>query len=207
MSGTLLEAFERTERGNKTRKSGFIPGILYGSGLKESRMVKFETEKLENDLSKTSNKKIKVKLGEDVEDGFIKEVQREPVSKRVLHIDIQVAKGTDIVKVQVPVAIEGRAALESQGLILDIQSQELTIHGAEQDIPENIVVDVSNLKVGDAITVSRIKVRDGLKIVDEPTKVIASASVPKEEEVETETEDTTTNEEGAAPAGTETPAE
>lgn len=184
MNGTLLEAQQRNEKGSKVRRNGFVPGIIYGSGEKENKPVKFQADKLEAYLKKLSGKKVQVKLGEEIQTGFIKEMQREPATGKIIHIDIQVAGLNDIVKMKLPVIYEGRGKLESQGLVLDINISEVTLHGMEKDMPEKIIIDAGDKKAGDVITASMLELGEGLKLVDDPDEVMATVNEPQRIEIE-----------------------
>lgn len=179
MNETLLEAQERNEKASSLRKNGFVPGVIYGKGLKESKSVKFDAKKMDNYLKSLSGRKVQVKLNGSTQTGFIREIQREPVSGKMTHIDIQIAGLNDNVKMKLPVVFEGRTKLEAHGLLLDVHASEVTVFGKEKDIPESIMVDVSEGKVGDVIDVASLTVGNGVKLLDEAHEVLAIITEPK----------------------------
>ncbi len=193
MSEVLLEALERDEKGNKVRKNGFVPGIIYGSGEKENKSVKFQADKLDTCLRKLSGKKVKVKLGEEIQTGFIKETQRAPITGKLMHIDIQVAGSEDMVRMKLPVIFEGREKLELKGLMLDVHASQVTLHGMEKDLPEKLTIDIGDKNAGDIITASMLKLGAGLKLVGDPDEILAIINEPQIEEEETEPKTESTN--------------
>jgi ribosomal protein L25, Ctc-form len=184
MNGTLLEAYERSEKGSKVRKEGFVPGVVYGTAMQGSKSVKFQSDKIQMYLKNNTGRKVQFKLGQTVHTGFIKEIQRESVSNMITHIDIQAAGLDDKIKMKLPVVFHGRTRLESSGLILDEYLSKVSVYGKEKDIPDEISFDVSDKKAGSVIKVSNLAAINGVKFLDEPNEVIAIINEPKRVDIE-----------------------
>jgi large subunit ribosomal protein L25 len=116
---------------------------------------------------------------------MIKEINRDPVSRALLHVDF--VRVLMDVKVRVPVAIElvgVPKGVKQEGGILDFVSREVEIECLPTDIPAHLPVDVSEVGMGESFRVGQIPAQPGLKILDDPDKVIAHVAHPaKEEEV------------------------
>ena len=112
MEKVILDAFERIPGNKKFKEDGFIAGVIYGDNIKEAISVKFELVPLKKILGKHgSNAKVWVKYGEDKKFGFVKEIQRHPVSAIINHVDIQIVALDHEIKLQLPISFKGEANL------------------------------------------------------------------------------------------------
>lgn len=197
MEQIILNAEERTKNTKKFREEGFIPGVIYGDCVAKSDPVKFEKVSLMKILAKHgSNVKLWIKRGDDKKFGFIKEVQRHPVSNKIIHLDVQLVSKDHEVKVQVPITFNGEAALAKNQLQLQIQKPEVSVLGKIALIPEVIHVDISQKNAGDTITLKDLNLDKQVKIHDKEneiyatiTKMIDKPMEDSDEEAEKETED------------------
>lgn len=175
MEQIILNAEKRTKKTKKFREEGFIPGVIYGDCVAKSDSVKFEKLPLMKILAKHgSNVKLWVKCGDDKKFGFIKEIQRHPVSNKIIHLDVQLVSKDHEVKVQVPITFNGEAALGKNQLQLQIQKPEVDVVGKIDLIPEVIHVDVSEKNAGDAITLKDFNLDKQIKIHDKESEIYAT---------------------------------
>ncbi|MCM8761008.1 MAG: 50S ribosomal protein L25 [Candidatus Omnitrophica bacterium] len=174
------------------RKKGVIPANVYkGAGGALSIQVSEEdlNEVLHTKAGENVIITLKISGGESVKDKtvLIKEIQREPIKDSILHVDFNEISLTETLKVNVPLAAKGEAVgVKVDGGILEHVMWELQVECLPTEIPEKIEVDVSNLKIGDAIYVKDIAVPSGIKVLNDPEliAIIVKAKkveVPKEE--------------------------
>ncbi len=218
-----LKVQQRDEFGSREsrrlRRSGLVPGIVYGHGG-DARPFQVDEREL------------RVLLGEghtllDLElDGsaavpvVIKEEQRHPVRGDVIHLDCLEVRLDEEIESEVPIELEGvdQAPGVREGGVLEHVTREITVEALPTEIPEKLTVDVSEMVIGDTLQLSVISPPPGVKFaVDDPEEVtIATLSPPRvEEEPEPELEEEAElvgegeeGEEGEAPAeGEEAPAE
>jgi len=193
MEEILLEAEQRQEVGktrvNALRKSGFIPGNVYSEG-KEAVSVKVSRHQLLQLIHhhRIENVVINLKVKDDKKKGarpcMIKEIQHEPVRGDILHIDFNEISLTKTIKVNVPVETKGEpAGVKLEGGSLEHILWEIEVECLPTDIPKNIEVDVSSLKIGDSIHVKDIKFPDKVKVLADPEAVVLSVASPMKEEV------------------------
>ncbi|AEF94997.1 50S ribosomal protein L25 [Desulfotomaculum nigrificans CO-1-SRB] len=182
MSELLLRAIERTEKANKARRKGFAPGVIYGEEMAEGLCIKFEMNKLLRVLKNhREGAKVQVKIGEHIKQCIVKEVQRDPITGKVLHIDLQTVTDNDTVRVKIPVLFKGKNRLEEKKLLLQVFLPEVEVAGKVNLLPEFITVDVENKELGDKITVKDLlKVNDEIKILNEEDEILAVVSIGKE---------------------------
>lgn len=136
---------------------------------------------------------------------LVKDLQRHPVRGDIQHVDFYEVSMDRPVDTTVPVVLEGEDARESDGGIVGLVVRELNISCLPTDIPESIAVDVSQLVIGDTLTVADLKVDQGITVNHDPDEVIVTVTAPaKADEAEAEA---TEGEDAEAEAEAETEAE
>ncbi|MBU3129405.1 50S ribosomal protein L25 [Clostridium tagluense] len=189
MEKVILDAFERIPGNKKFKEDGFIAGVIYGDNIEEAIAVKIELMPLKKILGKHgSNAKVWVKYGEDKKFGFIKEIQRHPVTAIINHVDIQVVSLDHEIKLQLPLSFKGEANLIDNLLELNIHKSEIDVFGNMALMPDGVSVDVSGKKLGDTITIKDFDLDAKIKVTDEEDQIYA-AIVARKEQVEEETTD------------------
>ena len=177
----------RTQRGKgaskKLRKEGFTPCVFYGPEMPESVAGKIDTTKMSRLLSsrhwETMRLMIKLPSG-DEEMCIVREVQRHPISGKLIHVDfMRLIKGRKIT-VNVPVRIHGKDACPGikEGGVLE-NLHEIEVETLPVSIPDFVDVDISNLLLGEMIHVKDLDVSDELTILADPDEVVAIVVMPK----------------------------
>lgn len=193
MKQVILNATQRPKKTKKFREEGFIPGVVYGDGVAETDLVKFEEIPLKKILTTHgSNVKLWVKLGEDKKFGFIKEIQRHPVTNKIIHLDVQLVSKNHEIKLQIPITFKGEGDLRKRQLQLQSHKSQVEVLGKIDLMPEAISVDVSERNLGDTITLKDFNLDKQVKIHDKIDEVYGTITKlmgePLEEDAETETE-------------------
>ncbi len=111
----------------------------------------------------------------------IKEIQREPIKSQILHIDFNEISLTETLKVNVPLSAHGEPEGKKEGGTLEHIMWELQVECLPTDIPEKIEIDVSKLKIGDAIYVKNITVPASVKVLTDPELIAMIVKPPKVE--------------------------
>jgi large subunit ribosomal protein L25 len=111
----------------------------------------------------------------------IKEIQREPIKSQILHVDFNEISLTETLKVNVPLAAHGEPEGKKEGGSLEHVMWELQVECLPTDIPEKIEVDVSKLKIGEAIYVKNITAPEGVKVLTDPELIAMIVKPPKVE--------------------------
>lgn len=160
------------------RREGLIPGVIYGHG-QETTDILVDAKELQALLRHHSNL---VNITIDGEGNtanlaaLLKEVQRDPLSRAVLSVDLQWVSLAEAVALHVPVVIVGTApGVARDGGSLDLVMHEIAISCLPGDIPERIEADVSSLEVGHALHVSDLVPPAGVTLTaaaDEPVVTI-----------------------------------
>src|ERR1035437_9070520 len=145
----------------KLRAVGEVPAIIYGHG-REPQSLAINTYTLERMLGKVSYKTTVIELevaGLPAARTLIREIQRHPYKRHILHVDFQELIAGEKVTVRVPLIFVGTAeGVRTGGGILDQVMHEMEISCDPADIPNHIDVDVSLLVIGHSIHVGEVKV-------------------------------------------------
>ena len=177
-----LEAKKRDgtgkEAARKIRAEGWTPAIIYGK-RKSPLPVSFNTnnflkivhgEAHENMLFKIE---IKGQKSKDISNAIIKEMQFDPVKGTLLHVDLFEVSMDKTIEVHVPLeAINEAVGVKEEGGLLDHVAREILVECLPDNLPEKIEVDVSNLRLGEAIHIRDIEYPAGVKPVENPDKVV-----------------------------------
>jgi large subunit ribosomal protein L25 len=167
----------------KLRAVGEIPAIVYGHG-REPQSLAIDTYTLERLLEKVSYKTTVIELelaGSANARTLIREIQRHPFKRHILHVDFQELVAGEKVTVRVPLVFVGTPeGVRTGGGILDSVMHELEIQCDPSIIPNHFDVDVSHLIVGHSMHVSDVKVPEGVEILDDASATMCVCTIPKE---------------------------
>jgi large subunit ribosomal protein L25 len=168
------------------RKAGELPAVFYGSGVESTSIS----------VSKSEFKKVWKKAGESsavtitttkgVVNALIHDVQVDPVSDEVIHVDFLVIDMNKKIQVGVPIEFTGISGAVKSGMGTLVKVlHEVEIESLPKDLPHNLIVDISKLDTIDSqILVSDIILPDGVTMITKGTEVVASIAEQKEEKEE-----------------------
>ncbi len=199
-----IVAERRTERGKnearRLRVAGRIPAVLYGAG-KESTPISLDPVQIDKIMFSGSghNTIFDVEVsGQDTTPARIVDWQHEPIGDTLLHVDLERVDLTKKLVVRVPVHTEGTpAGVKQQDGLLEIVLREIEIECLPDDIPEEFVVNVRPLMIGENLRTSDIELGDGITLKTNPDTVICHVVELRKAEEKAE------EEEVEAVAGTE----
>jgi large subunit ribosomal protein L25 len=189
MATATLSATPRTETGKgvarKLRAQHAIPGVLYGHHREPQPLV-LDARELDRLVERYATETTVVELGLDGQSvrTLIREVQRHPVKRNVLHVDFQALVAGEKVTVDVPIVLHGTPAGVKLGGVLDQTMRELTVEVDPSNIPNHIDIDVSGLELGQSIHVSDVPLAEGVTVLDDPDTTICVVAPPRVAEEE-----------------------
>ena len=196
MADVKLEVRSREGRGRKDaralRDAGEIPGVIYTSksGSEGATAICVGIRDLRTAVSGPGGRHAIIDLTVDGKGKshsvVIKELQLDPVRDRVVHVDFHEVRLDQPINTVVRVHIEGTPHGVEMGGILSQPTHELNISVLPTAIPEQIVIDVSELDIGNALRLVDVPLPDGVTFLDDPeSTVLATVSAPiSEEELE-----------------------
>lgn len=191
METVELQGELRTETGKQVakrlRRGQRIPAVVYG-GQRGPVPVAVNPQELLAALESGENTLINLSLtgGATPQTSLVivKELQRDPVKGRPLHADFQEISMERKIRVEVPLVLQGDpVGVKDKGGILEYALRQLSVECLPINIPEKFVLDVAGLDIGDALHVRDVRVAEGIRILDDEGRVVASVSAPAAEEV------------------------
>ena len=160
----------------KLRRKGIVPGILYGKELKE-----FVFEVGELDLCREISKNgehgiINFDLNDKEIQAVIKGIQRDPVTHKIIHLDLEeIYKNKKIVST-VPIHYEGEGYLNKKGMVLQKEKDSIKVECTADKLPKYIKIDINDGNNGFVYRAGDLEVASELSIIDDLNTVIASVS-------------------------------
>jgi large subunit ribosomal protein L25 len=123
---------------------------------------------------------IEVTVGGQTAKTLIREIQRHPIKRQILHVDFQALVAGEKVTVNIPIVLSGiPEGVRLEGGVLDQTLRELEIEVDPSDIPDHVELDVTNMVIGDSLHVSDIKLPAGVKVLDDPETSVAVLAAPR----------------------------
>ena len=183
----------------RLRRSGSIPAVLYGGG-KEPVLLQVDPGRIEQILRSESGVNTIFQLNLAGTDQrrhvMIREYQVDPLEGELLHADfLRIAMDT-VIEVEVPIRLQGEAAgVKLDGGIMEPVTRTVRVSCLPGNIPENLVLDVSAMKINDHLSVADLAKSDKFQILSDPGLIVVVVAPPAKEEVAA-----TPGAEAAAPA-------
>lgn len=198
----VLEAFSRAARKRNAvkqlRASGRVPGVLYGDAEAGAESVEVDAKVLET-LLKQSTETVLVDL--DLEGKkrltLLQEVQHHPLTRDYLHVDFHEVAEDKPVSVNVPVESLGEPlGVKAEGGLLEHLLYRVRVRALPRDLPEMIEVDVSEMEIGDTVTIGQLPLPEGVEALGDSATTVLFVAKPRKIEEEVVVEEGEEGEEG-----------
>lgn len=192
MAEVTLEVQNRQDAGKnanrKLRSQGLVPAVVYGGG-REPLPIQVDRRTLLNLMRQTQggNPIFLLQLAgtDKSRHAMIREMQIDPVSRHILHVDFQRVLMTEKIRVAVHVELTGvPVGVKADGGILDFVTREVHVQCTPDRIPAKLTADVSELHIGQHLEAREIALPEGVELLDEPGRVIASVAHHRTTEAE-----------------------
>ena len=160
----------------RLRSEDKIPGVLYGHGMSPVSLSVARRE-LRAALSGPAglNTIIDLKVGGSTYPAIVKELQRHPVRRTVSHIDFQQISMTEEIVVSVPIHLSGTAkAVVAEGGLVDAAVDSIEVRTTPASMPNEIVIDITNMTVEDVIHLRDVALPAGVTAVGDPDLVVVT---------------------------------
>jgi ribosomal protein L25, Ctc-form len=181
MAELVLEVSRREDTGKsfakRLRRGGKVPAVVYG-GHREPVPIVVDQKTVSELVIKSEHGVRSVFLlkmaGSDQQrHAMIKELQIDPISRTMTHIDFVRVVMDEKVKVTIPVHLVGTAiGVKTGGGVVDFQVREVHVECLPGSIPDTIDVDITPLELHGVIRISELKMQEGVKIFDDPDRVV-----------------------------------
>lgn len=169
----------------KLRQDGKIPAVVYG-GHRESVAIIVDRKSVSELIQKSEHGVrsiflLKMSGTDQQRHAMIKDIQINPLSRKMTHIDFVRVVMDELVRVTVPVHISGIAAGVKTGGLLDWQVRELHVECMPNAIPDTIDIDVTKLDGHEYYRISDLQLPEGVKVLDDPERVVVGVTYAKVE--------------------------
>ena len=197
----VINAEKRDRKGTSSsrniRREGFVPGIIYGAGKKE-QTISLQKHEIAKNLEQDAfySQVLDISIDGKKEQVILRDIQRHPAKREILHMDFQRVKADQKINVTIPLNFVNEdvaPGVKVDGGIISHLMTEIEIICLPADIPENITVDLIDLQIDQPMHLSELKLPNGVEITqmqhsgeesDAAIVVIHKAKVVVEEEVE-----------------------
>jgi large subunit ribosomal protein L25 len=185
MATVSLSANARDTKGKgaarSLRSQGQVPAVIYGHG-REPQPLALNARDLDKMLShiQAESTVIEVTVGGHIAKTLIREIQRHPIKRQILHVDFQALVAGEKVTVSIPIVLQGiPEGVRLEGGVLDQTLREIEIEVDPSSIPDHVEYDVTNMVIGDSVHISDLKVPEGVEVLDDPETSVAVLAAPR----------------------------
>jgi large subunit ribosomal protein L25 len=180
-----LQAKDREERGKnaarRLRASGMIPAVLYGDGDGRSTALAVPDKVVDYTLHHLGDNALyDIDLGAGTSTARIVDVQRDPVTGRLIHVDFAPVDMLERIEVTVPLHVVGEALGTEEGGVLQQVAYEVRIESLPGDIPQELTLDVSTLGMGENLTLADVTLPGSVTLISDLEEVAAVVTAPTE---------------------------
>ncbi|WP_373232010.1 50S ribosomal protein L25 [Cohnella sp.] len=173
----------------RIRTEGKVPGVIYGKGLDVPANISVDNKELMNMLRTHPHAVVEVEIpGAGRHPVMMTDLQRDTISHQVTHIDFLRINMNEKITTLARLEVTGTSPGEKEGGMLQMVLHEVEIQCYPKDIPDSISVDVSDLAMGENLTINDLKVPSGIEITQDPSMVIIAVLAPQKAIAEDEVE-------------------
>ncbi|CEG21133.1 General stress protein CTC [Planococcus massiliensis] len=164
------------------RGKGDVPGVVYGFQTETTPLVVSEIDLIKTLRESGRNGVINLEIDGKSINVVLNDFQRDALKGNFEHVDFLAINMSDELEVSAPVHTVGESPGEKEGGIVNQPNREVTIKVKPSDIPDAIEVDISNLAIGDTVTVGDIRGNVSYDILDEDDFILVSIAAPRTQE-------------------------
>ena len=185
MATVSLSANARDGKGKgaarSLRSQGQVPAVIYGHG-RQPQPLALNARDLDKLLShiQAESTVIEVTVDGHTAKTLIREIQRHPIKRQILHVDFQALVAGEKVTVSIPIVLLGiPEGVRLEGGVLDQTLREIEIEVDPSNIPDHVEYDITNMVIGDSVHISDLKVPEGVEVIDDPETSVAVLAAPR----------------------------
>lgn len=177
-----ITAEKRTKTGTsaskRARAAGQIPAVIYGTGVDNLAVLLDAKEFTDTMRQVGSNGVFKVDVDGEEYDVFVKDRHDAALSLDIYHVDLLAFTAGEKVAMSIPVYLEGEEKIKEG--IVSLSTSEIELEISPVSAPSEFTVDVSNLEIGDVLSVSDIDLPEGAKLLTDPEDALVSVNPPED---------------------------
>ena len=178
MENLKLSKREKTtsHQARKSRKKGSIPGIMYG---KQMGNFLFEIGELELNSVISSTGEfalVNVEVNGESKQALIKELQRDPVNKKIIHLDLEEVNENKKLTSNIPIKFIGEDLIGKYGVVVQKEKESIKVSCEPDKLPKSFEIDLRGGSVGSVYKIYDLEIAPEISVIDDITSVIASIS-------------------------------
>ena len=189
-----LEVKPREQTGSREsrrlRRAGMIPGVLYGGGGDGAQAISVPERELQARPHRVPrppcDSRRRLRGPEDGQPSILKEYQRDPVRGYVSHVDLMEVRLDQVIQASVAIELVGESEGVKEGGVLSQVTREVNVEALPMEVPERLELDVSAMKIGDALRLSDLPPREGVRYLDDPDGTVLATVTPPTRVIEPE---------------------
>jgi large subunit ribosomal protein L25 len=191
MAEVALEVSRREGIGKslvrKLRQQGQVPGVVYG-GHRDPVAITVDRKAITDLIQRSQHGVRSVFLlkmvGTDQQrHAMIKDIQIDPISRKMMHVDFIRVVMDEVVRVTIPVVVTGTPTGVKEGGLLDFQVRDLHVECLPNAIPDKIEIDISNLGIHNYFRISDLSLPQDVKVLDDLDRVVVGVTHQRAEVV------------------------
>jgi large subunit ribosomal protein L25 len=181
-----LEAKKREGRGKndarRLRAQGMVPAVLYSDGGGENVVLAVPMRVVDYTLQHFGDNALYDLKMDDRDDttARIVDVQRNPLTGRLVHVDFAAVNMRERIVITVPLAIVGESPGVQEGGVLQQVAYEVEVETLPGDIPQEVTLDVSDLGLNENLTLADVSLPEGVTLVSDPEEIAVTVTPPTE---------------------------
>lgn len=160
------------------RKGGRLPGIVFGKNT-ENEMIHISKIDFQKWLRQGASGFIELQLeGKASLSVLLEDLQRDPVTRDLLHIDFQQVQNNEVVLTKIPVKLKGIPIGTKEGGIVQIQSSFIEVEALPRHLPTTIEFDISRMGIGESLLVKDVELPAEVTVISGPNELLVSVVKP-----------------------------
>ncbi|MGV3721266.1 MAG: 50S ribosomal protein L25 [Actinomycetota bacterium] len=178
ISAELRTGARKKSELKRLRSAGQIPGVIFGHGDPEP--IKAPARAISEFLRHhAAGGMVDLVLGGAAPTpALLRHLDRDPITGRVTHLELQRVNLSETIKATVPLTFTGEETLIKNELVLQRQTSEIEVHARADALPDEIVIDVSEQEAGTSIRIADLKLPQGVEATADPDLPVATISTP-----------------------------
>jgi len=164
------------------RRAQIVPGVIYGHGF-ETRSIQFSYMAIERVVRQAGTSRlisVQIEGDSEVHNALIREVQRDPVTDRILHVDLYRIVADEPIRNEVPLVQRGKAPAEDLGGTVSQLLESIEVECLPKDMPEAIIIDLSKLtEINSFLRVADLDIPEGVQVLTDPEAEVIRVMAPR----------------------------
>lgn len=157
----------------RQRRTGIIPGVLYGKTINNFMFEIGELELGKEVYKNGEHGLLDVEIDGEKHKTLIKEIQRDPVNRKIIHIDLEELPENETIRAEVPIVFKGEDLITKRGEAIQKEINTVRVQCKAEILPKFINVDVSSLNAGDTYRIANIELAEDISIIENANTLIA----------------------------------